>query len=398
VRRERWAAALTAPRHTTPTPFRSVGCVYPAREPRCWTPWARWRARPAATAARRTRSSGGLRGGQSCAGRRSGAAFRCRRRPRLPGPVTGRPPSGPCSPWPAGALAGGCWWRWPRRTGFMLSAATIFAEDTVRAWRGPARRTGSRSARSRIATRAARRCPAHGGSGRRAARIGDVQAAARELGIGRPAEPVSSRLRRGVPGFLAAREDACLRSCVPGHRRGRPAADHDRRNVLTHPATRVGRWIQLGGHCEARGPPRGRGGAAEAEEESGIDGLPGASRCTWTCTRSLLAGRAHRAPSTCASWPGPRRGATERTARNRCDIVCAGGRWTVTHPKSTPSRSWSPGCKLVCAPDDPAITTSGGIRPNSEKWSSNSRVPTAEIKYDQGRRVPSARSAAQNRN
>jgi len=100
------------------------------------------------------------------------------------------------------------------------------------------------------------------------------QAAAAELGEWRPAEPGQLALREAFLGFLAAREDACLRSCVPGHLTASTVLlDHDRRNVLLTLHPRVGRWIQLGGHCEPGDTTLAGAALREAEEESGIDGL-----------------------------------------------------------------------------------------------------------------------------
>lgn len=64
------------------------------------------------------------------------------------------------------------------------------------------------------------------------------------------------------------------RSCEPGHLTASavlvdPAAE---RVLLTlHP--RVGRWLQLGGHCEPGDTSLVDAAAREAREESGIDGI-----------------------------------------------------------------------------------------------------------------------------
>lgn len=81
-------------------------------------------------------------------------------------------------------------------------------------------------------------------------------------------------LRQAVLAFLAARPDACARSCAAGHLTASAlildaAGEHA---LLTlHP--RVGRWVQLGGHIEP-GDTTLRGAVRrEAAEESGIAGL-----------------------------------------------------------------------------------------------------------------------------
>ncbi|MDT7748651.1 MAG: hypothetical protein QOD96_2313, partial [Pseudonocardiales bacterium] len=75
--------------------------------------------------------------------------------------------------------------------------------------------------------------------------------------------------------FLAARpEDACLRACEPGHLTASALLlDHDERHVLLTLHPRVGRWIQLGGHCEPDDATLADAALREATEESGIDGL-----------------------------------------------------------------------------------------------------------------------------
>lgn len=89
-----------------------------------------------------------------------------------------------------------------------------------------------------------------------------------------PADPAQDSMRHAVLAFLAARDDACLRSCVPGHLTGSALVlDHSgRRTLLTlHP--RFGRWLQLGGHCEPDDQSIVAAALREATEESGIDGL-----------------------------------------------------------------------------------------------------------------------------
>jgi 8-oxo-dGTP pyrophosphatase MutT (NUDIX family) len=81
-------------------------------------------------------------------------------------------------------------------------------------------------------------------------------------------------LRHAVLAFLAARPDACARSCAPGHITASAlVVDHTgTRTLLTlHP--RVGRWLQLGGHCEDGDDVGVAAALREAREESGVTGL-----------------------------------------------------------------------------------------------------------------------------
>ncbi|MFE2755604.1 NUDIX hydrolase [Actinosynnema sp. NPDC059335] len=90
----------------------------------------------------------------------------------------------------------------------------------------------------------------------------------------RPADPAQESLRQAYLGFLAAREDACLRSCEPGHVTASALvvdASGDRTLLTLHP--RVGRWLQLGGHCEPSDTTLAGAALREATEESGIAGL-----------------------------------------------------------------------------------------------------------------------------
>lgn len=81
-------------------------------------------------------------------------------------------------------------------------------------------------------------------------------------------------LRQAFLGLLEARDDACLRGCEPGHVTSsaivlNPASTH---LMLTlHP--RVGRWLQLGGHCESSDETLAGAALREATEESGVEGL-----------------------------------------------------------------------------------------------------------------------------
>lgn len=81
-------------------------------------------------------------------------------------------------------------------------------------------------------------------------------------------------LRHAVLAFLAARPDACARACAPGHITASTCVldDTGRRTLLTlHP--RIGRWVQLGGHCEDTDADIIAAALREATEESGIADL-----------------------------------------------------------------------------------------------------------------------------
>jgi 8-oxo-dGTP pyrophosphatase MutT (NUDIX family) len=81
-------------------------------------------------------------------------------------------------------------------------------------------------------------------------------------------------LRQALLAFLAAREDACLRACVPGHITASAVVlDHSGQRVLLTLHPRIGRWLQLGGHCEPSDTTLVGAALREATEESGIAGL-----------------------------------------------------------------------------------------------------------------------------
>jgi len=90
----------------------------------------------------------------------------------------------------------------------------------------------------------------------------------------RAPDPGQDTLRHAVLAFLAARPDGCLRECVPGHVTGSALVlDHTGERALLTLHPRFGRWLQLGGHCEADDTDILAAALREATEESGIDGL-----------------------------------------------------------------------------------------------------------------------------
>ena len=71
--------------------------------------------------------------------------------------------------------------------------------------------------------------------------------------------------------FLADHPDAMSRDCRIGHLTASALvvnADRDRVLLTLHP--KVGRWLQLGGHCEAGDRTLRDAAGREAREESGI--------------------------------------------------------------------------------------------------------------------------------
>lgn len=90
----------------------------------------------------------------------------------------------------------------------------------------------------------------------------------------RAPDPTQDTLRHAMLAFLAARPDGCLRECAPGHVTGSALVlDHTRTKALLTLHPRFGRWLQLGGHCEASDPDVVAAALREATEESGIEGL-----------------------------------------------------------------------------------------------------------------------------
>ncbi|MGW4398581.1 NUDIX hydrolase [Amycolatopsis nivea] len=90
----------------------------------------------------------------------------------------------------------------------------------------------------------------------------------------KPAEPAQESLRQAFLGFLAARSDTCQRSCEAGHLTASAVVlDSTGTQVLLTLHPRVGRWLQLGGHCEPSDASLAEAALREATEESGMSGL-----------------------------------------------------------------------------------------------------------------------------
>jgi 8-oxo-dGTP pyrophosphatase MutT (NUDIX family) len=89
-----------------------------------------------------------------------------------------------------------------------------------------------------------------------------------------PPHPGDDALRHAVLAFVLARPDACERACVPGHVTASALVlDHTGTQAALTLHPRLGRWVQLGGHCEPADTDIVAAALREAEEESGIAGL-----------------------------------------------------------------------------------------------------------------------------
>lgn len=87
-------------------------------------------------------------------------------------------------------------------------------------------------------------------------------------------DPAQDSLRHAVLAFVAARADSCLRECVPGHVTASTLVlDDTGTQVLLTLHPRLGRWVQLGGHCEDDDDDLVAAALREATEESGVAGL-----------------------------------------------------------------------------------------------------------------------------
>ena len=81
-------------------------------------------------------------------------------------------------------------------------------------------------------------------------------------------------LRHAVLSFVHGRADACRRECVAGHVTASALVlDHTGSRVLLTLHPRLGRWVQLGGHCDEGDADVVAAALREATEESGVPGL-----------------------------------------------------------------------------------------------------------------------------
>ncbi len=84
-------------------------------------------------------------------------------------------------------------------------------------------------------------------------------------------DPDQDLLRRDYLDHLRERPDGMYRSCHPAHITASAlVVDVERGRVLLTLHPKVGRWLQLGGHCEPEDATLAAAALREATEESGI--------------------------------------------------------------------------------------------------------------------------------
>ncbi|WP_301546704.1 NUDIX hydrolase [Gordonia sp. X0973] len=89
-----------------------------------------------------------------------------------------------------------------------------------------------------------------------------------------PADDGQDVMRHTYLAFLDAAPDGCLRACEPGHITASAlVVDADASHALLTLHPRIGKWVQLGGHCEPEDASIEAAALREATEESGVDGL-----------------------------------------------------------------------------------------------------------------------------
>ncbi len=105
------------------------------------------------------------------------------------------------------------------------------------------------------------------------AALGDLAHARARIAAYAPRDADQARAREFVLGWIDAHADALSRSCLEGHLTASAlVVDAAGERALLTLHRKLGRWLQLGGHCDG---DANLAGAAlrEAREESGIQGL-----------------------------------------------------------------------------------------------------------------------------
>ena len=132
-------------------------------------------------------------------------------------------------------------------------------------------------------------------------------------------------LRHTLLAFLGSAPRGCLREHVPGHITASALLlDESARHVVLTLHPRLGRWVQLGGHCEESDETIVDAALREAREESGIDDL--------RIDPVLLSAHTH--PITCSL------GVPTRHLDLRFLVVAADGAEAVCGDESVDLRWW----------------------------------------------------------
>ncbi len=98
--------------------------------------------------------------------------------------------------------------------------------------------------------------------------------AARELSAWSAPSPDQAALQASYLAYLAEHRDATWRTSRPAHLTASALVlDRGAGRVLLTLHPKVGRWLQLGGHCEPGDPTLADAAMREAAEESGLTGL-----------------------------------------------------------------------------------------------------------------------------
>lgn len=151
------------------------------------------------------------------------------------------------------------------------------------------------------------------------------RSAAHALEQWRPVDARDEALRHTMLAFLDSNPEACLRANEAGHITASSLVlDTSGQNVLLTLHPKVGRWIQLGGHCEPSDRSVVDAALREATEESGIADL--------TIDPVLLSAHTH--PITCSL------GKPTRHLDLRFVVRAADGAHAVRSEESTDLRWW----------------------------------------------------------